>query len=90
MEYPLIEGQLNALDVQLDRAITSLNWKSESVWEYIEHTRGETGDLEMRVSTSKDNVDSINNIMAKWCDSPLYERREKRGLLNLEVYCFLY
>lgn len=29
VEYPLIEGQLGHLDIQLDRAITSLNWKSD-------------------------------------------------------------
>ena len=29
VEYPLIEGQLNAIDVQLERAISELNWTSE-------------------------------------------------------------
>ena len=29
VEYPLIEGQLNDMDVQLDRAISELNWTSE-------------------------------------------------------------
>ena len=29
VEYPLIEGQLNDIDVQLDRAISELNWTSE-------------------------------------------------------------
>ena len=30
VEYPLIEGQLNDIDVQLERAISELNWTSES------------------------------------------------------------
>ena len=29
VEYPLIEGQLNDIDVQLERAISELNWTSE-------------------------------------------------------------
>lgn len=29
VEYPLVEGQLNDMDVQLDRAISELNWTSE-------------------------------------------------------------
>ena len=55
------------------------------VWTYIEETRHTTGNLEQRVSSAKDNVEAMNNIMAKWCDFPLYERKEKRGLLNLDV-----
>ena len=55
------------------------------VWTYIEETRHTTGNLEQRVSSAKDNVENMNNIMAKWCDYPLYERKEKRGLLNLDV-----
>lgn len=30
VEYPLIEGQLNDIDVQLEQAISELNWTSES------------------------------------------------------------
>ena len=30
VEYPLIEGQLNDIDVQLKWAISELNWTSES------------------------------------------------------------
>ena len=29
VEYPLVEGQLNDMDVQLNRAISELNWTSE-------------------------------------------------------------
>ena len=29
VEYPLIEGQLKAIDHQLERAISELNWSSE-------------------------------------------------------------
>lgn len=63
----------------------NLTHLSSAVSDYIEETRSSTGDLEQRVSTTKDNVDTMNNIMTKWCDSPLYERKEKRGLLNLDV-----
>jgi len=29
VEYPLIEGQLNDIDVQLERAISEMNWTSD-------------------------------------------------------------
>ena len=44
-------------------------------------------DLEKRVQASKNNVESKSQLMTKWCEAPLYERKEgkKEGLLNLEV-----
>ena len=39
VEYPLIEGQLDEIDQQLQRALQELNWNSEGAWEYIQETR---------------------------------------------------
>ena len=57
------------------------------MWEYIERIRDQVHDLERRVQAAKDNVEAVGQLMTKWCDAPLYERRgEKReGLLNIEV-----
>lgn len=57
------------------------------VWEYIEKTRDMVHDLQTRVQAAKDNVEAISQIMTKWSEAPLYERKEgkKEGLLNLEV-----
>ena len=57
------------------------------VWEYIEATRDQVCDLEHRVRLVKGNVEAISTIMAKWCEAPLYQRKEdkKDCLLNLEV-----
>ena len=59
----------------------------KGVWEYIEQMRDQVHDLERRVQAAKDNVEAIGQLMTKWCDAPLYERKgEKReGLLNIEV-----
>ena len=45
-------------------------------------------DLEKRVQAAKNNVESMGQLMTKWCEAPLYERKEgkKEGLLNLEVH----
>ena len=61
------------------------------VWEYIERIRDQVHDLERRVQAAKDNVEAVGQLMTKWCDAPLYERRgEKReGLLNIEVWIFI-
>lgn len=59
----------------------------KGAWEYIEKTRDMVHDLEKRVQAAKNNVDSMSQLMTKWCEAPLYERKEgkKEGLLNIEV-----
>ena len=59
----------------------------KGAWEYIEKTRDMVHDLEKRVQAAKNNVDSMGQLMTKWCEAPLYERKEgkKEGLLNIEV-----
>ena len=62
-------------------------WFLSGAWEYIESTRDIVRDLEKRVRLAKTNVEAMCNIMAKWCESPLYQRKggKKDSLLNLEV-----
>ena len=59
---------------------------SEGVWEYIESARDSVRDLEKRVQQAKNNVESMIQIMAKWSEQPLYQRKEdkKDCLLNLD------
>ena len=60
------------------------------IWEYIEKTRNMVHDLEKRVRQAKNNVETMNSLMTKWCETPLYERKDgkKELLLNLEVLDF--
>ncbi|GFN78401.1 dynein heavy chain 9, axonemal, partial [Plakobranchus ocellatus] len=78
VEYPLIEGQLAEIDQQLEQAEKTLNWENDGVWEYIEKTREQVHDLEMRVQKSKDNVEEIKRIMTTWSKVPLFERKEDK------------
>ena len=86
VEYPLIEAQLEEIDVQLQRAENNLNWNTDGIWEYIQETRDKVHDLEMRVQKSKDNVENISKIMATWSKTPLFERKEGKNesLLNMD------
>lgn len=63
----------------------------KGAWEYIEKTREMVHDLEKRVQSAKNNVESMSQLMTKWCEAPLYERKEgkKEGLLNIEVKYFV-
>lgn len=86
VEFPLVKDQLQEIDEQLEQAEKTLTWNSEGVWEYIERIRDQVHDLERRVQAAKDNVEAIGQLMTKWCDAPLYERKgeKKDGLLNIE------
>ena len=56
------------------------------VWDYIEKTRDQVHDLEVRVQKAKDNVEEIQKIMTTWTKQPLFERKEDKydTLLNLD------
>ena len=86
VEFPLIEKQLEDIDAQLLKAEKDLNWNSEGLWEYIQETRDMVRDLEVRVQKTKDNVEELQNIMATWSKTPLFERKEGKSepMLNLD------
>ncbi|XP_065180851.1 dynein beta chain, ciliary-like [Sycon ciliatum] len=79
VEFPLIEKQLQSVDNQLERALTSLCWTSEDAWEYIENTREAVHKLERDLQATKDNVDKITVLLTKWSVSPLFERHEGKN-----------
>ena len=49
-------------------------------------------DLQKRVQAAKSNVESMNSLMSKWAESPLYERKDgkKETLLNIEVFWIIF
>ncbi|KAK3091630.1 hypothetical protein FSP39_021358 [Pinctada imbricata] len=76
VEYPLVEGQLQDIDVQLQQAEQSLNWESNN----------QVIDLESRVQKAKNNVEDIKQLMATWSKDSLFVRKEEKHdvLLNLD------
>lgn len=86
VEFPLIEGQLEEIDSQLQKAEKELTWNTEGAWEYIQETRDKVHDLETRVQNTKNNVEQIQKIMATWTKVSLFERKEGKNesLLNLD------
>ncbi|XP_068120654.1 dynein axonemal heavy chain 9 isoform X2 [Hyperolius riggenbachi] len=85
VEFPLVEGQLEDIDVRLKSAEESLNWKANGVWDYIQQVRDSVHDLERRVQKARDNVEEMQAIMKTWV-LPIFERKDgkKETLLNLD------
>ncbi|KAJ1566553.1 hypothetical protein HK405_009349, partial [Cladochytrium tenue] len=56
VERPLFERKIREIDLQLDEALTSLNWKSESVEQYITTISAVVGELNSIMQLTKNNV----------------------------------
>ncbi|KFV69246.1 Dynein beta chain, ciliary, partial [Dryobates pubescens] len=85
VEYPLIQGQLQDIDLKLKEAEESLNWKMEGVWDHISRVVDAIQDLEQRTQRARDNVEEIQTTVQSWV-APILERKDskKESLLSLE------
>ncbi|GAB1597647.1 dynein beta chain, ciliary isoform X1, partial [Argonauta hians] len=86
VEFPLIINQIGEIDNMLKQAEEDMDWNSQGIWEYIEKVKNIIFDLYERLRMSKENVQTIEVLMSTWNKVPLFERKdEKNGLLlNLD------
>jgi dynein heavy chain, axonemal len=80
-EKPLIQEELDKIDVELERGEKSLKWKTPGIHEYILEIRNKVSDLETRLQKSKLNLDKIQSLMSTWKDAPLFKRYEAKSTL---------
>ncbi|XP_027547622.1 dynein heavy chain 9, axonemal [Neopelma chrysocephalum] len=85
VEYPLVQGQLQDVDVKLKEAEETLTWEMEGVWDHISGVVEGVHDLEQRLQKAKDNVELIQSIVGSWA-SPILERKDGKrdSVLSLE------
>ncbi|XP_042303471.1 dynein axonemal heavy chain 9 [Sceloporus undulatus] len=85
VEYPLVQSQLQEIDIHLKEAEKTLTWKTAGLWDRISHVVDSIQDLEQRIQKTKDNIEEIQNIMKSWV-FPVFERKDgkKESLLNLD------
>ncbi|XP_045691837.1 dynein axonemal heavy chain 17 [Phyllostomus hastatus] len=86
IELPLIHSELEAIDVRLLDAETTLFWNSDGVFEYIQEMREILHNLENRMQKAKQNIEGISQAMKDWSASPMFERKDnkKEALLDLD------
>ncbi|KAJ3023806.1 hypothetical protein HKX48_000940 [Thoreauomyces humboldtii] len=84
VERPLIEDRLIQIDKQIEHALTTLNWTSSEIVEYIAEIGTSVGDLSSVLQLMKSNLNQIQKIMKVWSANPLIERKDGKKLLNLE------
>ncbi|NXP52612.1 DYH17 protein, partial [Heliornis fulica] len=84
VEVPLVAGDLEAVDRQLAIAEHTLFWHHEGVMEYIQETRAVLYDFQSRVQKAKVNREDIIQLMEKCSATPLFEKKDKSALLDLD------
>ncbi|XP_040845777.1 dynein heavy chain 17, axonemal isoform X2 [Ochotona curzoniae] len=86
VEFPLIKAELEAIDVKLLSAETTLFWNSTDVFQYIQEMREILCNLQNRIQKAKQNVEGISQVMKDWSSNPLFERKDgkKEALLDLD------
>nr|XP_030717250.1 dynein heavy chain 9, axonemal isoform X1 [Globicephala melas] len=75
VEFPLVQEELQNIDLCLRAAEETLSWKTEGIWDYVIQITNSIHDLEQRVQKTKDNVEEIQNIMKTWA-SPIFKRKD--------------
>ncbi|XP_061032339.1 dynein axonemal heavy chain 9 [Eubalaena glacialis] len=85
VEFPLVQEELQNIDLCLRAAEETLSWKTEGIWDYVIQITNSIHDLEQRVQKTKDNVEEIQNIMKTWV-SPIFKRKDgkKECLLSMD------
>ncbi|XP_059763861.1 dynein axonemal heavy chain 17 isoform X1 [Balaenoptera ricei] len=86
VEFPLIKSELEAIDVKLLDAETTLFWNGKGVFEYIQEMREMLYNLQNRIQKAKQNIEGISQAMKDWSANPMFERKDnkKEALLDLD------
>ncbi|XP_036884188.1 dynein heavy chain 9, axonemal isoform X2 [Sturnira hondurensis] len=84
VEFPLVEKELQNIDLHLRAAEETLNWKTDGIWDYVIEMTDSIHDLERRIQKTKGNVEKIQNIMKTWV-SPMFKRKDGRKECLLSV-----
>ncbi|KAM5310557.1 dynein axonemal heavy chain 9 isoform 2-T2 [Glossophaga mutica] len=77
VEFPLVEKELQNIDLLLRAAEETLNWKTDGIWDYVTEMTDSIHDLEQRIQKTKSNVEEIQSIMKTWV-SPIFKRNDGR------------
>lgn len=78
VEMELIQSELDAIDLLVQKAIDELNWKSLNILEYLQELRKPVECLQGRMQKIQNNLQEIRDIMSAWAKLPLFERKDSK------------
>ena len=76
VERPLVLPYLTKFDLAVEKGLSTLNWKSNSITEFIADSMEQVTVVSSVVKTMKDNLRSINEKLGGY-NKPLLQRKPK-------------
>eukprot|EP00227_Mantoniella_beaufortii_P011774 CAMPEP_0197579874 /NCGR_PEP_ID=MMETSP1326-20131121/3768_1 /TAXON_ID=1155430 /ORGANISM="Genus nov. species nov., Strain RCC2288" /LENGTH=4505 /DNA_ID=CAMNT_0043143449 /DNA_START=243 /DNA_END=13760 /DNA_ORIENTATION=+ len=76
VEKPLVEKKLEAIDAALQKGLTTLNWNSHKINDYIAEVMSSVKELNNILETVKGNVEKTKKRLAKWETNLMLNRKE--------------
>ena len=79
VERPLVQPYLTKFDSVMERGLSSMNWKSPGITEFIADCMEQVTVVSEVVKTMKDNMRSVNDQLASY-SKPLLQRKNKPAI----------
>ncbi len=76
VEKPLVQQKLDAVEQALNRGLAELNWKSPEIEAYIRDCKAAVDDVDLVLTTIKENVRLTQQALAKWEVNYMFDRKE--------------
>ena len=76
VEKPLVQQKLDAVELSLKRGLQDLSWKSDGIDSYVKETMDSVKDLDLILTTIKDNVKDTIKILKGWEKNLMFDRKE--------------
>jgi len=77
VEEPLLIDRIQRMDTVLLPGLKDLKWRSSNISEFIQSSMQVVKEVNGVVSTLKENLKKIKNVLKKWSDVPMLERKAK-------------
>ncbi|CAG9462750.1 unnamed protein product [Pedinophyceae sp. YPF-701] len=76
IERPLVQDKLDKIGTALQKALTTLNWNSHKIDDYISEVMSMVRELQNILNTIKGNVAKTSEILARWEADVMFVRKE--------------
>ena len=76
VERPLIQEQLDQIDVSLEKGLTTLNWKGLGIDDFISDIHTLVFKASSTLKLLKSKVEQVQDILKEWAEVPLLERKD--------------
>lgn len=76
VEKPLVQQKLEQVEQTLKRGLSELNWKSDGIDAFVRECMELVKDVDLTLTTIKDNVKATESILKLWEKNLMFERKD--------------